>query len=102
MWGLVGEGPLGGKYDNSRSILIYGQDRGAPVDARHARPAKANVYPNDSVLFFTSSAARRLCRLIGGGSTLLPAFYTILADFAKIRLVEGVNFGLFFCLAFFC
>lgn len=34
MWGLVREGTLGGKHDNSHSIQIYGQDRGAPLDAR--------------------------------------------------------------------
>lgn len=34
MWGLAREGTLGGKYDNSHSIQIYGQDSGAPLDAR--------------------------------------------------------------------
>ncbi|KAK5857123.1 hypothetical protein PBY51_010389 [Eleginops maclovinus] len=42
----------GGKYDNSHSIQIYGQDRGAPLDACqgtsttppfYSKPAKANV-----------------------------------------------------------
>lgn len=51
MQGLVG-GVDGGKYDNSHSIQIYGQGRGAPLDAcegmRRTRPlsslpAKANV-----------------------------------------------------------
>lgn len=52
MRGLVGEGMAGGKYDNSHSIQIYGQDRGAPLDAcqgtrrtppLYSGPAKANV-----------------------------------------------------------
>lgn len=52
MRGLVREGMAGGKYDNSHSIQIYGQDRGAPLDAcqgtrrtppLYSGPAKANV-----------------------------------------------------------
>lgn len=52
MWGLAGEGMAGGKYDNSHSIQIYGQDRGAPLDSCqgtsrappfYSGPAKANV-----------------------------------------------------------
>lgn len=31
--GFSREGMAGGKYDNSHSIQIYGQDRGAPLDA---------------------------------------------------------------------
>lgn len=47
---VVGWG--GGLYDNSHSIQIYGQDRGAPLDAcqgtrrtppLYSGPAKANV-----------------------------------------------------------
>lgn len=50
MWGLAGEGRQGD--DNSHSIQIYGQDRGAPLDAcqgtsrappLRSGPAKANV-----------------------------------------------------------
>lgn len=52
MQGLVREGTVGGKYDNSHSIQIYGEDRGAPLDACQgtsgapppfSQPAKANV-----------------------------------------------------------
>lgn len=32
--GFCQGGDGGGKYDNSHSIQIYGQDRGAPLDAR--------------------------------------------------------------------
>lgn len=71
MWAFVGEGAAGGsmitptlfrfmvKTEGLLWMHVKGP-RGAPPP--RSRPAKANVYPNNLVLFFTSSG---LCLLPG-------------------------------------
>lgn len=97
MWGFVREGTVGEsmitptlfrfmvKTEGLLWMHVKGPRRAPPP---HSRPAKANVYPNNSVLFFTSSG---LCLLLGRDHRHSEAFTQVRLSFQTLRFAQSIQ-----------
>lgn len=88
-------GDGGGKYDNSHSIQIYGQDRGAPLDARQGTEESSAPSPQacqskclseqlGAILYILGSVS-----VTGEGSPSQRGFYAGPAEFSNITFRTG-------------
>lgn len=94
MWGFVREGTVGEsmitptlfrfmvKTEGLLSMHVKGPRRAPPP---LSRPAKANVYPNNSVLFFTSSG---LCLLLRRDHRHSQAFTQVRLSFQTVHFTQ--------------
>lgn len=97
MWGFVREGTVGEsmitptlfrfmvKTEGLLSMHVKGPRRAPPP---HSRPAKANVYPNNLVLFFTSAG---LCLLLGRDHRHSQAFTQVRLSFQTLRFTQSIQ-----------